>query len=199
MYGKRPPGNGWEGEDVLERVQQRLDKDPTQLAVRQHDGRTPLRQIQIMDGGHALQDAQAEERRCRDGATGARRQHDPRHEDHRHPRLVRRDERPNRSGFAKQQRLSNAIQDKSEGCKGSIGETPIQNQTSCAIPASFQTASGHRPRGGARLLVDEVYADLEWKRGGALSRRAYDRGNTSGSVSKALGLQRLRAGWIYDA
>lgn len=50
---------------------------------------------------------------------------------------------------------------------------------------------------GAWLLVDEVYAGLEWT-----GRRApsvaglYERGITTGSVSKALGLQGLRTGWL---
>lgn len=50
---------------------------------------------------------------------------------------------------------------------------------------------------GAYLLVDEVYAGLEWE-----GRRApsiaglYERGITTGSVSKALGLQGLRTGWM---
>lgn len=52
-------------------------------------------------------------------------------------------------------------------------------------------------RVGAWLVVDEVYAGLEWQ-----GRRApsvaglYDRGITTGSVSKALGLQGLRTGWM---
>ena len=50
---------------------------------------------------------------------------------------------------------------------------------------------------GAYLLVDEVYAGLEW-----IGQRApsiagiYDRGISTGSVSKALGLQGLRTGWL---
>ncbi|MEM9967499.1 MAG: pyridoxal phosphate-dependent aminotransferase [Pseudomonadota bacterium] len=52
-------------------------------------------------------------------------------------------------------------------------------------------------RVGAWLLIDEVYAGLEW-----VGRRApsvaglYQRGITTGSVSKALGLQGLRTGWM---
>jgi aspartate/methionine/tyrosine aminotransferase len=52
-------------------------------------------------------------------------------------------------------------------------------------------------RVGAWLVVDEVYAGLEWQ-----GRRApsvaglYERGITTGSVSKALGLQGLRTGWL---
>lgn len=52
-------------------------------------------------------------------------------------------------------------------------------------------------RVGAWLIVDEVYAGLEWD-----GRRApsvaglYERGITTGSVSKALGLQGLRTGWL---
>ena len=50
---------------------------------------------------------------------------------------------------------------------------------------------------GAYVLVDEVYAGLEW----AGSRPTavadlYERGITTGSVSKSLGLQGLRVGWL---
>ncbi len=50
---------------------------------------------------------------------------------------------------------------------------------------------------GAWLLVDEVYAGLEWQGPRAPSIAGlYDRGITTGSVSKALGLQGLRTGWL---
>lgn len=50
---------------------------------------------------------------------------------------------------------------------------------------------------GAWLLVDEVYAGLEWDGPRAPSVAGlYDRGITTGSVSKALGLQGLRTGWL---
>lgn len=50
---------------------------------------------------------------------------------------------------------------------------------------------------GAWLLVDEVYAGLEWDgpRAPAIAGM-YARGITTGSVSKALGLQGLRTGWM---
>lgn len=50
---------------------------------------------------------------------------------------------------------------------------------------------------GAWLLVDEVYAGLEWDgpRGPSVAG-LYARGITTGSVSKALGLQGLRTGWL---
>lgn len=52
-------------------------------------------------------------------------------------------------------------------------------------------------RVGAWLLVDEVYAGLEWEGARAPSIAGiYDRGITTGSVSKALGLQGLRTGWM---
>ena len=52
-------------------------------------------------------------------------------------------------------------------------------------------------RVGAWLLVDEVYAGLEWHGPRAPSVAGmYARGITTGSVSKALGLQGLRTGWI---
>ena len=50
---------------------------------------------------------------------------------------------------------------------------------------------------GAWLLVDEVYAGLEWEGPRAPSVAGmYTRGITTGSVSKALGLQGLRTGWL---
>lgn len=50
---------------------------------------------------------------------------------------------------------------------------------------------------GAWLLIDEVYAGLEWEGPRAPSVAGlYERGITTGSVSKALGLQGLRTGWL---
>lgn len=50
---------------------------------------------------------------------------------------------------------------------------------------------------GAWLLVDEVYAGLEWEGPRAPPVAGlYARGITTGSVSKALGLQGLRTGWL---
>ena len=52
-------------------------------------------------------------------------------------------------------------------------------------------------RVGAWLIVDEVYAGLEWTGPRAPSVAGmYPRGITTGSVSKALGLQGLRTGWL---
>ena len=52
-------------------------------------------------------------------------------------------------------------------------------------------------RVGAWLIVDEVYAGLEWNAPRAPSVAGlYERGITTGSVSKALGLQGLRTGWL---
>ena len=52
-------------------------------------------------------------------------------------------------------------------------------------------------RVGAWLVVDEVYAGLEWEGARAPSIAGmYPRGITTGSVSKALGLQGLRTGWM---
>ena len=54
-------------------------------------------------------------------------------------------------------------------------------------------------RAGAWLLVDEVYAGLEWAAPRSPSIAGiYLRGITTGSVSKALGLQGLRTGWIIS-
>lgn len=55
-------------------------------------------------------------------------------------------------------------------------------------------------RVGAWLIVDEVYAGLEW--GGVRAPSIagmYERGITTGSGSKALGLQGLRTGWLISA
>lgn len=52
-------------------------------------------------------------------------------------------------------------------------------------------------RVGAWVIVDEVYAGLEWAGPRAPSIAGlYRRGITTGSVSKALGLQGLRTGWM---
>lgn len=53
---------------------------------------------------------------------------------------------------------------------------------------------------GAFLLVDEVYAGLEWaaRRPPAIAGLTA-RGITTGSVSKALGLQGLRTGWMISS
>lgn len=52
-------------------------------------------------------------------------------------------------------------------------------------------------RVGAWLVVDEVYAGLEWQGPRPPSVAGlYPRGITTGSVSKALGLQGLRTGWM---
>jgi aspartate/methionine/tyrosine aminotransferase len=52
---------------------------------------------------------------------------------------------------------------------------------------------------GAYVLVDEVYAGLEWS-GPRMPAIAgfYERGITTGSISKALGLQGLRIGWMIS-
>jgi len=52
---------------------------------------------------------------------------------------------------------------------------------------------------GAYVLVDEVYAGLEWA-GPRMPAIAglYERGITTGSISKALGLQGLRTGWMIS-
>jgi aspartate/methionine/tyrosine aminotransferase len=53
---------------------------------------------------------------------------------------------------------------------------------------------------GAWLIIDEVYAGLEWTAHRAPSIAGlYARGITTGSVSKALGLQGLRTGWLICA
>jgi hypothetical protein len=52
-------------------------------------------------------------------------------------------------------------------------------------------------RVGAYVLCDEVYAGLEWQGPRVPSVAGlYERGISTGSVSKALGLQGLRTGWL---
>ena len=55
-------------------------------------------------------------------------------------------------------------------------------------------------RVGAYVLCDEVYAGLEWE-SEAVPRAAnlYDKGISTGSVSKVLGLQGIRTGWLVCA
>ncbi len=61
----------------------------------------------------------------------------------------------------------------------------------------LQQVANLADRVGAYLLVDEVYAGLEWAGARAPSIAGlYVRGISTGSVSKALGLQGLRTGWL---
>jgi aspartate/methionine/tyrosine aminotransferase len=63
--------------------------------------------------------------------------------------------------------------------------------------ADLHAIAAMADRVGAWLLVDEVYAGLEWTGPRAPSIAGiYPRGITTGSVSKALGLQGLRTGWM---
>ena len=68
--------------------------------------------------------------------------------------------------------------------------------------AELQQIANLANRVGAYLLVDEVYAGLEWERERLQTGRVpsiagiYERGISTGSVSKALGLQGLRTGWL---
>jgi aspartate/methionine/tyrosine aminotransferase len=63
--------------------------------------------------------------------------------------------------------------------------------------AELQQVANLADRVGAYLLVDEVYAGLEWAGARAPSIAGlYARGISTGSVSKALGLQGVRTGWL---
>jgi aspartate/methionine/tyrosine aminotransferase len=63
--------------------------------------------------------------------------------------------------------------------------------------AALRRIAAIADRVGAWVLVDEVYAGLEWDRPRAPSIAGITpRGITTGSVSKALGLQGLRTGWM---
>lgn len=67
----------------------------------------------------------------------------------------------------------------------------------CLGAAELEAIAGIAARVGAWLIVDEVYAGLEWSAPRAPSVAGlYERGITTGSVSKALGLQGLRCGWL---
>ena len=72
------------------------------------------------------------------------------------------------------------------------------NPTGQLLSASDLTAIAQMAdQVGAWLIVDEVYAGLEWAGPRAPSIAGiYPRGITTGSVSKALGLQGLRTGWM---
>ena len=72
------------------------------------------------------------------------------------------------------------------------------NPTGCVMDAAELAAVVDiARRAGAWLVVDEVYAGLEWAGPRAPSVAGlYERGITTGSVSKALGLQGLRTGWL---
>ncbi len=76
--------------------------------------------------------------------------------------------------------------------------TNPNNPTGRMIPAAdLERIAAIAERVGAWLLVDEVYAGLEWTGPRAPSIAGlYARGITTGSVSKALGLQGLRTGWL---
>jgi aspartate/methionine/tyrosine aminotransferase len=76
--------------------------------------------------------------------------------------------------------------------------TNPNNPTGRLIPsADLQRIVTIADRVGAHLLVDEVYAGLEWAGPRPPSVAGlYPRGITTGSVSKALGLQGLRTGWL---
>ena len=64
-------------------------------------------------------------------------------------------------------------------------------------PDDLEALVGIADKVGAWLLVDEVYAGLEWDSARSPSIAGmYPRGITTGSVSKALGLQGLRTGWM---
>jgi transposase len=79
----------WEHEAVLERMQQRIDDDPSKLALRSMTVEHPYGpenvKWQSLDGQHPLQDEAVEECRHRNGAPCSRLQHDPSDEYHRRP------------------------------------------------------------------------------------------------------------------
>jgi aspartate/methionine/tyrosine aminotransferase len=72
------------------------------------------------------------------------------------------------------------------------------NPTGAVLTAKeLEKVAAIADRVGAWLVVDEVYAGLEWEGPRAPSIAGiYKRGITTGSVSKALGLQGLRTGWL---
>ena len=72
------------------------------------------------------------------------------------------------------------------------------NPTGRLLPAeSLHAIAAIADRVGAWLVVDEVYAGLEWAGPRPPSIAGiYHRGISTGSVSKALGLQGIRTGWM---
>lgn len=90
--------------------------------------------------------------------------------------------------------LEHAINDKTK----LIFLTNPNNPTGRMMPEpELRAIANMADRVGAWLLVDEVYAGLEWAGPRAPSIAGlYPRGITTGSVSKALGLQGLRTGWL---
>lgn len=76
--------------------------------------------------------------------------------------------------------------------------TNPNNPTGQVLTAGeLRTLAGIAETVGAHLLVDEVYAGLEWRIARQPSIAGLcERGITTGSVSKALGLQGLRLGWM---
>jgi aspartate/methionine/tyrosine aminotransferase len=91
-------------------------------------------------------------------------------------------------------RVANAVTDKTK----MIFVTNPNNPTGDLLSADeMHELVQMADRVGAWLLVDEVYAGLEWGGQRAPSVAGmYARGITTGSVSKALGLQGLRTGWL---
>ena len=68
---------------------------------------------------------------------------------------------------------------------------------SAPILSPCGTATSWAGAYGAWLLIDEVFVGLEWDGGQAHSVTGlYERGITTGSVSKAPGLLGLRTGWL---
>jgi hypothetical protein len=83
--GKERRIRRWEHEDILERVQKRLDDDPDKIPLRSKTVEHPFGTIKAWMGGNALQDEDAQTRGNRDGVTRAGLQYD---EGHRDPRRV---------------------------------------------------------------------------------------------------------------
>lgn len=63
--------------------------------------------------------------------------------------------------------------------------------------AELEQVAGMADKVGAYLLTDEVYRGLEWGSDATPAAAAiYERGISTGSVSKVLGLQGIRTGWL---
>ncbi|MEM9438434.1 MAG: pyridoxal phosphate-dependent aminotransferase [Pseudomonadota bacterium] len=93
-----------------------------------------------------------------------------------------------------------SLEELAEAAQGAklIFLTNPNNPTGKLIPNEELSAIADIARdAGAWLLVDEVYAGLEWAGPRPPSVASlYEKGITTGSVSKALGLQGLRTGWL---
>ena len=91
-------------------------------------------------------------------------------------------------------RLAEAVQ---PGTKLVFLSNPNNPTGRCFTRAELDSVVAIARNVGAWLLIDEVYAGLEWEAERQPPVAAlYEKGITTGSLSKVLGLQGLRTGWL---